>query len=97
VGFAKAYHKIPPRRKSGRGHRLGQLPKILGFPFNISALKLASLNLACRWGLSGPIIQIPPNRTQIPAKKWAWRLARGDPLKFAMAEVAMAFLRNDIK
>jgi len=34
VGFAKIYHKIPPR-KSGRGHGLEKLPKILGFPFNI--------------------------------------------------------------
>ena len=36
VGFAKAHHKIPPR-KSGRGHGLGELTEILGFFFNISA------------------------------------------------------------
>jgi len=36
VGFAKAHHKSHPE-KSGRGHGLGELPKILGFHFNISA------------------------------------------------------------
>jgi len=38
VGFAKAHHKIPPRRKRGRGPGLGELPKIWGFPFNIYAM-----------------------------------------------------------
>ena len=38
VGFAKARHKIPPRRKRGRGPGLGELPKIWGFPFNIYAM-----------------------------------------------------------
>jgi len=42
VRFAKAYHKIPPRRKSGRGNGLGELPKILGFSFTISAMAKAS-------------------------------------------------------
>jgi len=37
IGFAKARHKIPHRRKSGRGPGLGKLPKIVGFPFNICA------------------------------------------------------------
>jgi len=34
--FDKAHHKIP-HRKSGRGPVLLELPKILGFPFNICA------------------------------------------------------------
>jgi len=38
VGFAKAHHKIPPRRKRGRGPVPGKLPKILGFLFNIFAV-----------------------------------------------------------
>ena len=42
LGFAKAHHKITPREKSGRGPRLGELPKILGSPFNISATDEAS-------------------------------------------------------
>jgi len=42
VGFAKAHYKIAPRRKSGRVHGLVELPKILGFPFNISATAEAS-------------------------------------------------------
>jgi len=37
LGFAKAYHKIIPRGKSGCGLGLEELLKILGFPFNISA------------------------------------------------------------
>ena len=42
LGFAKAHHKITPREKNGRGLGLGKLPKILGFPFNISAMAEAS-------------------------------------------------------
>jgi len=38
VGFTKVHHKIPPRRKIGRGPGLGELPKIWGFPFNIYAM-----------------------------------------------------------
>ena len=37
LGFEKAHRKIPPR-KSGLGPKLGKLPKILGFLFNISAM-----------------------------------------------------------
>jgi len=38
LAFAKANHKITPRGKIGSGLGLGQLPKILGFPYNISAM-----------------------------------------------------------
>jgi len=38
VGFAKAHHKIPPRRKIGRGSWVGDLPKIWGFFSNIYAV-----------------------------------------------------------
>jgi len=38
MGFAKAHHIIPPRRKTGRGPGLGELPKISGFPINIYAM-----------------------------------------------------------
>ena len=37
LGFAKAHHKIPPRRKEGRNAKLGELPKI-GFSLNIYAM-----------------------------------------------------------
>jgi len=37
LGFTKAHHKISRKTKSGRGPGLGELPKILRFPFNISA------------------------------------------------------------
>jgi len=40
--FAKADHKITPIGKGGCGLRLGELPKILGFPYNISAKAEAS-------------------------------------------------------
>ena len=42
MGFAKAHHKIPPRRKSRRGPGLVELDKILGLLFNISATAEAS-------------------------------------------------------
>ena len=42
LGFAKAHHKIIPREKIGRGPGLGELPKILESPFNISATAEAS-------------------------------------------------------
>jgi len=42
LGFAKAHHKITPRGKSGGGLGLGKLLKILGFPYNNSAMTLAS-------------------------------------------------------
>jgi len=38
VGFTKAHHKIPFRRKRGCGPGLGELPKIWGFSFNIYAM-----------------------------------------------------------
>jgi len=37
LGFAKAHHKVPRLRKSGRGPELEELPKILGLLFNIYA------------------------------------------------------------
>jgi len=40
--FAKAHYKITPRGKRERGPKLVELPKILGFPFNISATAEAS-------------------------------------------------------
>jgi len=35
--FAKAHRQIPLKEKSGCGLKLGELPEIWGFPFNISA------------------------------------------------------------
>jgi len=40
--FAKAHHKITRRRKGGRDHGLGKLPKIWEFPFNIYTMAEAS-------------------------------------------------------
>jgi len=42
LGFAKVHHKITPRGKSGGGLGLGELVKILGFPYDISATAGAS-------------------------------------------------------
>jgi len=42
LGFAKAHHEIWPLEKSGCGPRLGEIPEIWGFPFNISATAEAS-------------------------------------------------------
>ena len=36
LGYDKGHHKITPIEKSWRGPGLGKLPKVLGFPFNIS-------------------------------------------------------------
>jgi len=41
-GFAKAHYKIIPIGKSGCGLGLGELPRILGFSYNISATDEAS-------------------------------------------------------
>jgi len=38
VGFAKAHHKISPRRKIARDPGLGELPKNWSFSFNIYAM-----------------------------------------------------------
>jgi len=37
LGFAKTHHKIQPIKR-GRGPGLGEHPKNVGFPFNISAM-----------------------------------------------------------
>ena len=46
VGFDKAHHKIPPRRKRGRGPGLGELPKMWGFPFNIFAMAEVAMDVS---------------------------------------------------
>jgi len=56
LGFAKAHDKIPHPRKSGRDPVLLELPKILGFPFNICS------NLACNWGSPRPTIKTTTRR-----------------------------------
>ena len=38
MGFAKAHQKFPPRRKRGCGIKLGELPEIWRFSFNIYAM-----------------------------------------------------------
>jgi len=43
LGFPKDRHKITPRGKSGCGLGLGELSKMLGFPFN----KLPEVFLKC--------------------------------------------------
>ena len=68
LGFAKAHHKITLRGKSG----LLELPKILGFPFYISATAEASDFKFC--------IQLEFAKAHhkiTPAEKWAWPLVRG--------------------
>ena len=72
--LANTRHKIPPRRKSGRGPGLGELPKILGPPsIFLQQLKLATSNLACKWGLPRPLIK------SYSEEKWAWPCARVAP------------------
>jgi len=46
VGFAKAHHKIPPRRKRGRGPGLGDCQRFGGFPLIFMQwLKVSTSNL----------------------------------------------------
>jgi len=42
MGFAKAHNKITRKRKGGHNPGIGELPKILGFPFNIYTISEAS-------------------------------------------------------
>jgi len=63
LGFAKAHHKITPRGKSGRGPGLLELPKILGFRFNISATAEASdFKFGVPLEFAKSHHQIPPRR-----------------------------------
>ena len=60
VEFAKTHHKIPPRRKEGRGPNLVELPKIWGFPLIFMQwLKVSTSNLVHRVGgqLLRPIVK----------------------------------------
>jgi len=67
LGFAKGHYKITPKEKSGRSPWVGKLPKLVGFPFNISVTAEASdFNLVCSLGLPRPIIKSRPE------EKWAW-------------------------
>jgi len=61
LGFAKGHHKIIPRGKNGRGPGLGKLPKIWGFPFNISATTEGSdFKIGMLVGFATACRQIPP-------------------------------------
>jgi len=70
VRFAKAHQEIAPRRKIGRGHGLGEFPKILLF---LRRLKLATSNLVCSLGLPRAIVKSHAE------EKWAWPWAKGAP------------------
>jgi len=74
VSFAKAHHKISPRRKIGRGHGLGEHIIFWGSPLIfLQWLKLAISNLVRSLGLPRPIINSHPE------EKWAWPWAREAP------------------
>jgi len=61
LGFAKAHYKITRRRRGEHGSRLGELPNICVFPFNIyTMLKLATSDLVHSLILPKPIIKITP-------------------------------------
>jgi len=71
LGFAKAHHNIPHRRKHGRGPGLEKLPKNLGFPCNIYATAEAS---NFKFGMQLGFVKAHHN---IPHQKtWAWPWAR---------------------
>jgi len=74
LGFAKAYYKITPRGKHGRGLGLGELRKILGSPIIfLQRLGLATSNLVRSWGLPRPILKSHADKRE----GWIWPWARG--------------------
>jgi len=73
--FAKAHNKIQRRRKSGACSGLEELPKILGFPFNISAMAEATdFEIGMELGFAKAYNKIQPGR-----KIWVWPWAKGAP------------------
>jgi len=66
LGFAKVYHKIPHRRKSGTV--LYQLPKILSFPFNICVIAEAS---NFKFGVQQGFAKAH-HKNHNQRKMWAW-------------------------
>jgi len=72
LGFAKAHHKIPHRRKSGIGAALLELTKILGSPFYICATAEASnLKFGTQLGFTKA-----HHKNHNQRKKWAWHWAK---------------------
>ena len=68
-------------RKSGCGLSLGELPKISGFPYNISTTAEASSFKIGTWlGFAKSHHTIPHRR-----KKWTWLGARGAPQNFGVS------------
>jgi len=58
LGFAKAHHKITPRRKVAVTLGYGSSPKFWGSPIIfLQWLGLATSNLARSWGLPRPTIK----------------------------------------
>jgi len=87
LGSVKGHNKILPKRKSGHGPALWELPKIWGFPFNISATAETS---DFRFGK--PLEFAKAHHTSLPRRKvgvlfgWGAVIIFGVPLNiFAMA------------
>ena len=88
LGFARAHRKITPRRKIGRGPRLGELPKIWGFHFNICATAEASdLKICKRLGFSKAHHKTPPIKNVV----WPW--ARGIPQNMGFPLIFLQWLK----
>jgi len=92
VGFAKAHHKILPRRKSRRGPGLGKLPKNLGFPFNIYAMvESIEFKVGTQFGWPiRPIKNHTNDKSRLSSRHETFSTKLGIPFNIlAMAEVAM--------
>jgi len=87
--FAKAHHKITPRRKGARGSGLGEHPKIWGFAFSIYTVGNGWSYPLQIWYTAWVYPAASWNHTQ--RKKWAWPWARGAPKNF---EVPLQYLHN---
>jgi len=63
VGFTKAHHKIPSRRKVGVAMGYGSSPKFWSSPLIfLQQLRLATSNLVCIFGLPRAIIKSHPEK-----------------------------------
>ena len=88
--FANSHHKITPRGKSGGALGLGELLKMLRFPYNISVMAgVATSNLACSWGFPRPMIKSHADERVGMALGWGAPQNLGVPFNiFTMAETS---------
>jgi len=99
LGFAKARHKITPIEKSACGLGLGKFPKIVEFPYNISATTEASnFKIGTLQGFAKAHHKIPPQVEvdvalcyRSSTKFWGFPLIFVQLLKLATSNLACSW------